>query len=148
MNDNNQLEEKDLGNLVPPMNVNLPAQPQQQEVSNLVPDEMLVGIYGEIIDNLRKDREEIDGLLGSFTEMVMNEGDATSASKEALVNLMKIKSETADKMAKIADLMTRVKMRDRDTFPKYLAAHVTQNNNIKVDKRELIKAAEKEKELS
>lgn len=143
---NKQLEEK-VGDLVPPMNVNLPAQTPQQggELSNLVPDENLVGMFGEIIDDLRGNEKEIDGLINNFSEMVLNAGDATSASKEALVNLIKIKSELADKKTKIAELMTRIKLRDRDTFPKYLATHVTQNNNIKVDKRELIKSAEKAK---
>ena len=75
--------------------------------------------------------------------MVMNEGDASSASKEAIVNLLKIKSDTSDKMAKIADLRTRMKMKERDTFPRYLAAQ--QNNKIIIEgsKREMIKSINK-----
>jgi len=77
--------------------------------------------------------------------MVINEGDATSASKEALVNLVKIKSETADKMTKIADLMTRIKLKERDTFPRYLAAQ--QKNTIQISSsssdRDLIKKIER-----
>jgi hypothetical protein len=144
--DSKQLEEN-VGDLVPPMNVNLPAQTPQPagELSNLVPDENIIGMFGEIIDDLRGNEKEIDGLINNFSEMVMHEGDATSASKEALVNLIKIKSDLADKKTKVAELMTRIKLRERDTFPKYLATHVTQNNNIKVDKRELIKNAEKAK---
>ena len=53
-------------------------------------------------------------------------------------------------MAKIADLVTRVKLKERDTFPRYLAA--SQNNTINVGdgaKRALLEAinkAQKDKE--
>jgi len=69
--------------------------------------------------------------------------DASSASKEAIVNLLKIKTDTADKMAKIADLMTRIKLKERDTFPRYLAAQ--QNNKVIIEgsKREMIKSLNK-----
>jgi hypothetical protein len=82
-------------------------------------------------------------VLANFIEMVMNEGDASSASKEAIVNLMKIKSDTSDKMAKVADLMTRIKLKEKDTFPRYLAAQ--QNNKVVIEgsKREMIKSINK-----
>jgi hypothetical protein len=130
--------------VIPSMNVGLPAQ-QQEEKENIISDEALLGIYGEILTNLREDREELSGLLSNFVEMVINEGDSTTSSKEALVNLVKIKQETADKMAKIADLMTRVKLKEKDTFPRYLAAK--QENNLylgdNTTKRELLKQIER-----
>jgi uncharacterized protein Yka (UPF0111/DUF47 family) len=76
--------------------------------------------------------------------MVFNGGDSTTSSKEALINLIKVKSDTADKMSKIADLMTRIKLKERDTFPRYLAA--SQNNTINVGdgaKRALLEAIDK-----
>lgn len=75
--------------------------------------------------------------------MVINDGDASSASKEAIVNLVKIKSDTADKMSKVADLMTRIKLKDKDTFPRYLAAQ--QNNKVVIEgsKRDLLKSISK-----
>jgi hypothetical protein len=75
--------------------------------------------------------------------MVLNDGDASSASKEAIVNLLKIKSDTSDKMTKVADLMTRIKLKDKDTFPRYLAAQ--QNNKVIIEgsKREMIKSINK-----
>jgi len=79
----------------------------------------------------------------------MNDGDATSSTKEALVNLIKIKSDMSDKMSKVADLMTRIKLKERDTFPKYLAAQ--QNNTINIgnngnnSRRSLIEALNKAK---
>ena len=52
-----------------------------------------------------------------------------------------------DKMSKVADLMTRVKLKDKDTFPKYLAAN--QNNTINISetgsRRALIEAVNKAK---
>lgn len=132
----------ELEQLMPAMNVNMP---EQQPTDNLVPDELLMGLYSEVMNNLREDRQEISGLLTNFVDMVINDGDSTSASKEAVVNLLKIKSDTADKMAKILDLMTRIKLRDRNTMPAYLAK---QENKITINsdstsKRELIKQIHK-----
>ena len=93
----------------------------------IVSDEMLLGVYGEIMENLRADRTQIDDVLNTFAEMVVNEGDSTTSSKEALVNLLKAKSDTADKMSKVADLMTRIKLKARDTFQPYMAKGNTIN---------------------
>jgi hypothetical protein len=142
----------DLKEVIPSLNLNVPPttamQPIPEEKENIISDDALLGIYQEVLNGIREDRQEIDKLLANFVEMVINEGDSTSASKEALVNLVKIKTDTSDKMAKIADLMTRVKLKERDTFPKYLAAH--QNNTINIgenatNKRELIKQIERAK---
>lgn len=106
-----QPELPQLDSLMPSLNVNIPAQDeeQKQDVSNLVSDDTLMGLYGEIVQNIRDDRTEVNDLLSNFVNMVVNEGDSSNSSKEALVNLVKIKSDMADKMAKIADLMTRIK---------------------------------------
>jgi hypothetical protein len=136
---------KELESVIPAMNVGLPVKPSEEETNNIISDDALLGIYGEIMENLRDDRKEINDLLANFVEMVINEGDSTTSSKEALVNLVKIKSETADKMAKVADLMTRVKLKEKDTFPRYLAAK--QENNLYIGeqttKRELLKQIER-----
>ena len=54
----------------------------------------------------------------------------------------------SDKMSKIADLMTRIKIKDKDTFPKYLAAN--QNNTININsgnsKRQFLESLNKKKE--
>jgi len=141
----------DLEAVIPKMNVSVPtpAEQQPQPESILITDDALLGIYGEILDNARKDRGEIDGYITSFADMVINENDASSASKEALVNLINAKSGILDKMAKVADLMTRVKLKDKDTFPRYLAAN--QNNTINIqgdplnNKREILEAIERSK---
>ena len=114
--------------LLPQMNVTVP---DQASADNLVSNDDLVDIYNEIMNNLREDRKEQCDLINNFAEMVINDCDSSSSSKEALVGLVKIRTETTEKMTKIADLMTRVKLKERDTFPKYLAA--SQNNTINIE---------------
>jgi hypothetical protein len=81
------------------------------EVLDLISDETLLGVYDEIMSNLRIDRNHVSELAEKFEDMVVNEGDSSTSSKEALVNLVKHKTETQDKMTKIAELMTRVKLK-------------------------------------
>jgi hypothetical protein len=125
--------------LIPTMNVNVPA--QKIEDDNLVSNEAMLGIYAEILGKIRDDRTEIDDFLSKFSNMVFNDGDATTSSKEALVNLVKLKAESSDKMSKIADLMTRVKL--RDPFPKYLRQDNTINIGNNGSRRALLQAINK-----
>jgi hypothetical protein len=90
------------------------------EENNLITDEALLGIYGEVVENLRNDRKQLDEFIDNLAEGVINGGDSATSSKEALVNFVKIKVDTADKIAKIADLMTRFKMKQPDTYKPYL----------------------------
>lgn len=132
--------------LVPQMNVNVPATANNEE-GKLFPDDKIIKASDEILNNLRCDRSELDELISQFKDMVLNGGDASNSSKEALVNLIKIKTDTADKMSKIVELMYR--SRGVNTFPKYLA--VNQNNTINntnkklssQEKRALIEAENK-----
>lgn len=122
-------EQEDYQRIIPAMNVMPPAVPPQKE-ENLISDDTMLGMYAEILEKIKTDRTEIDDYIARFADLVFNDGDATTASKEALINLIKLKSESADKMSKVADLMTRIKLKERDTFPRYLAAH--QNNTINI----------------
>lgn len=137
------LDEIDVEMLLPSMNVGKQFIPPIEEKECIVKDDTLMDLYGEILTNCRDDRTKVDEILGTFLEMVINDGDASSASKEAIVNLVKIKSDTADKMSKVADLMTRIKLKDKDTFPRYLAAQ--QNNKVVIEgsKRDLLKSISK-----
>jgi hypothetical protein len=137
------------GEVIPSMNVtSLSVQDSENSLSNIVSDEQLVDVYQEVLENIRQDRKQTDEFINNFADLVINEGDSTSASKEALVNLLKLKHDTSDKMAKIADLMTRIKLKDKDTFPKYLAAN--QNNTININsgnnKRQFLESLNKKKE--
>jgi len=96
------------------------------EKSNLISDDALLGV---------------DELLGKFCDMVINDGDASNASKEALVNLVKLKTDTADKMTKIADLMTRIKLKERDTYKPYLNKKDDGGNLTIIDQTGSTKAA-------
>lgn len=133
----------DVENLLPTMTVSRDLV-EQEEKECIIGDEQILGLYDEILQNCRDDRSSADEVLANFLDMVMNEGDASSASKEAIVNLMKIKSDISDKMAKIADLETRIKLKERDTYPRYLAAQ--QQNNVVIQgssKREMLKTINK-----
>jgi hypothetical protein len=79
----------EIKDLIPQMNVSLPVEAQEKEQC-LVGDEELLGIYGEIIKNLRDDRTQIDECFVEFKEMVINGGDASTSSKEALVTLRRM----------------------------------------------------------
>lgn len=140
---NDDFDEINVEMLLPSMNVTKDLVAPMENKECIVQDEALVGLYGEILNNCREDRSKVDEILSTFLEMVINDGDASSASKEAIVNLMKIKSDTADKMSKVADLMTRIKLKDKDTFPRYLAAQ--QNNKVVIEgsKRDLLKSINK-----
>ena len=131
-------DDLEIDELIPPMNVAEMIEPKEECI---VSDDSLLGLYDEILQNCRQDRNSVDEVLNNFLDMVMNDGDSSSASKEAIVNLMKIKSDTADKMTKVADLKTRIKLKQADTFPRYLAAQ--QNVVIESSKRDLIKSIQK-----
>lgn len=137
---------EEIEELIPNMSVSIPT-PELRDISGLIEDDKLLGIYTEIIDYIKEDRKQVSDFIDNVAEMVINEGDATAASKEALVNLVKVKSDMSDKMVKVADLMTRIKLKERDTFPRYLAA--SQNNTINIgentNRRTLLEAINKAK---
>ena len=108
--------------------------------SSAVTDEDLLNLYNEILDDLRSDRTQVDDLLSSFVEMVINEGDGSSASKEALVNLAKLKSDIASSKGKVEDLMTSLRLKDRQISK----ISASQTNNITItDRRNLLEAINK-----
>ena len=132
-------EDLEVESIIPSMKVD---EIVPDEKACIVKDEEILGLYNEIIENCRADRQQADDLLLQFLDMVMNDGESSSASKEAIVNLMKNKTDINDKLAKVADLMTRMKLKERDTFPRYLAAQ--QNNKVVIeDKRDFLKSIEK-----
>lgn len=120
-------------------------QTEPHELSEIVSDGDLVNIYDDIVNMVKKDRNEVDEVLANFINMVMNEGDGSTASKEAIVNLLKMKMDSADKLSKVADLKTRVKLKERSTFPAYLAQHNTYNLGDKLDKRAMLEQLNKAK---
>lgn len=132
-------EMEEFGEVLPTMSVE--PVPLQEDKDCIVQDEVLLGLYDEIINNCRTDREKVDKIQSNFEDMVINDGDASSASKEALVSLMKIKTDINDKMSKVADFMTRIKLKDNNTFKPYL----TVNNPAMDNKRAILKAIEEKR---
>jgi hypothetical protein len=139
-----EFDELEIDSLIPNMSsMSSISEITEPEKECIVKDEDVIDLYDEILQNCRKDRESVGEVLANFLDMVMNEGDASSASKEAIVNLLKINTDVNDKMAKIADLRTRMKLKEKDTFPRYLAAQ--QNNKVVIEgsKREMLKTINK-----
>lgn len=127
------------------------AEKPAQEMS-IISDEALLGVYGEIMDNLRDDRSQVSGLVDTFSNLVLNDGDSSTASKEALVNLLKTKIETSDRMAKIADLMTRIKLKQPDTFQPWMGKGKDKGGNTiniydssGINRKSLMERIQKEK---
>jgi hypothetical protein len=135
------VEQKDIK--LPVVNVvaEVPAEIAKNEI---VKAEQLIAYSIEILDDIRSDRQELSDKINTFAEMVVNEGEASHSTKEALVNLLKIKSDTADKKTKVMDLLVRIFTRDR-SMPGYIAQNV---NNLQINhnsKRDLLKTFEEEK---
>lgn len=126
------------------------AEKPTQEAS-IISDEALLGVYGEIMNNLRDDRNQVSGLVDTFSNLVLNDGDSSTASKEALVNLLKTKIETSDRMSKIADLMTRIKLKQPDTFQPWMGKGKDKGSTINIydssgiNRKSLMERIQKEK---
>lgn len=120
------------------LNINLP---QETGKSEIVEAEQIVGLCNEVLDDIRSDSSEIHEAYGNFAEMVFNSGDATAASKEALVNLLKLKSDIADKKTRVMEMMLRAYL--KDGRPNLTA---NQHNEIRIEdnsKRDLLQNLEK-----
>jgi gamma-glutamyl phosphate reductase len=127
------------------------AEGAEKELS-IVSDEALLGVYGEIMDNLRSDRDQVSDLVDTFSNMVLNDGDGSTSSKEALVNLVKTKMEASDKMTRIADLMTRIKLKQPDTFQPWMGKGKDKGGNTiniydssGINRKSLMEKIQKEK---
>jgi len=139
----NEIRAEDIQDMVPKMNVALNANVEPKEM--LITDEQYLDVINNILTEIKEDRKQVSDYIENFAEMVINEGDATTSSKEALVNLVKIKTDLQDKMLKAADLMTRLKL--KNTYA-YSGPHLNalQQNNFNIgseadfDRKELIKA--------
>ena len=104
------------------------------------------------MDNLRSDREQVSELVDTFSNMVFNDGDSSTASKEALVNLLKTKLDASDKMTRIADLMTRIKLKQPDTYQPWMGKGKEKSGNTiniydssGINRRSLMERIQKEK---
>lgn len=137
-----EVDEEDI-DLLPQMNVSVP---ENRDATALISDDQYLGVLDEIMTNIREDRKQVSDYIDNIADMVINDGDATTSSKEALVNLVKIKTDLQDKMLKAADLMTRLKLKNTYAYSgPHLNAMQQNNFNIGADatdfsRRELIRA--------
>lgn len=113
---------------IPSMNVEMSATQSTKEEKPLITNDEMVEMYKKIFDHCEEDRKEADELFQSLKDMVVNDGDANHSTKEAMIQSLRIRCESADKETKIMDLLMRYILKDRDTFPRYLAQN--QENNI------------------
>jgi hypothetical protein len=153
-NDISQNDEDTIESMIPSMNLSVPENGVPKE-NHLISDEKYLEVIDEIMTNMREDRKEVTNFIDTFSNMVINDGDATTSTKEALVNLIKTKVDLQDKMLKAADLMTRLKL--KNTYA-YSGPHLNalQQNNINIgtdntnfNRKEIIRAinhAKKKKE--
>lgn len=128
---------------VPSMTVGV--QPTKEE-KPLVTNEEMVDMYKKIINHCEEDRQEANTLFQDLKDMVINDGDASHSTKEAMIQAFRIRCESTDKETKVMDLLMRYILKDRDTFPRYLAAN--QENNIifkNSSKRSFLEKLEKQK---
>lgn len=92
-------------------------------------DEELLGLCDEVLGNIRSDRKQLDSILCNFVEMVFNEGDSTTASKEALVSMMTAKTNMNDKMMKVVSLVAQFKLKEAVVPEKPKTLSATQENH-------------------
>ena len=142
--DNKESRQEAIEDMVPKMNVSIQGAPQK-DATMLISDDQYLEILGDILTNIKEDRKQVSDYIDNFANMVMNDGDATTSTKESLVNLVKIKTDLQDKMLKAADLMTRLKIKNTYAYSGQHLNEMQQNNfNIGSDtdfsRRELIKA--------
>lgn len=124
---------------------------KDNENLSIISDENLLGVYDEIMNNLRSDRSQASDLVDTFCNMVVNDGDSSTSSKEALVNLIKVKMDASDKMSRIADLMTRIKLKQPDTYQPWMGKKESGNtiniyDSSGIDRKSLMEKIKKEKE--
>jgi hypothetical protein len=98
--------------------VHLSTQPQvalnltTKSNTEIIKPEEIISMYQEIMDDIKDDRDEVDKAYRNFTEMVFNEGDTNTASKEALVNLLTLKVSTSDKKTRVMELLLRALLKE------------------------------------
>jgi hypothetical protein len=140
-----EIDPNDLESIMPQMNVAVQTSAEQQQKEMLITDDEYLGVINGILTEIREDRKQVSDYIDNFADMVINDGDATTSTKEALVNLVKIKTDLQDKMLKAADLMTRLKLKNTYAFSgPHLNAMQQNNFNIGPEadfsRKELIKA--------
>ncbi len=127
--------------VIPSVALNVNVAPAENK-NEIVQADQIVSLCQDVLSDIATEKDEISQTFNNFSEMVFNAGDATSASKEALVNLLKIRSDLVDKKTRVMEMMLRAFQKDG---PKTVTAH--QHNDIHIsDKRKLFQELDKQEE--
>lgn len=106
-----------------------------KEEYQLISDDKVASYYEEAIKTIKEDREEASEKFDLMFDEIINGGDATTSSKEMATNFFNKKVDATDKMIKILDLWTRIKLKEKNTMPDYLKARQNiknQQNNYNI----------------
>ena len=122
---------EDTNELVPEMPFPAPLVVPSEGTDSLISDKDLMDTFDEVKDMLKEDREQIKDLTAKFADMVINGGDASSSSKEALSSLAKTQTDLIDKLVKVLDLKTRMKMKEKNTMSDGMMAKIKQSQDRK-----------------
>jgi len=117
---------------LPSMSVSVGAIQTKEDQLPVITNDKMISLYSEILDYIRDDRKEASEAYDMIKNMVVNEGDATEGSKEAMVNMLKLRHETSDKMTRVMDLLMRVILKDRSTYQPFL----NQENKIIINAKQ------------
>lgn len=121
---------RDAGGL-PTMTVQVP-QKAEPEKPIVTVDEMQAFLK-EAVTMVRDDRAETSEYIKNFADMILNEGDASGPTKEAFVQLVKMKQDAATNLTKLIELMMRPLLKQSSESKPWLNA--TQHNEIKISPR-------------
>ena len=111
---------------MPTMSINMA--PPKSEEPPVITNEKMIELYTKILAYMQEDREDANEAYRTFLDMVVNDGDASQGSKEAAVQLLTLRAKTSENMTRVMDLLMRVVLKERSTFPPYLTAH--QENKV------------------
>lgn len=116
---------------LPTMTVQVP-QKAEPEKPIVTVDEMQAFLK-EAVGMVRDDRAETSEYIKNFADMILNEGDASGPTKEAFVQLVKMKQDAATNLTKLIELMMRPLLKQSSESKPWLNA--TQHNEIKISPR-------------
>lgn len=138
MSENLKIKEitKELIELIPPIDLNLPELVNNQEMLNsLIADKLVMQLATNLLEEVESDKYDIEEIRDRFKDLIFNEGDSSSSSKEAITNLTKLKIDQTDKKIKLLELINKTK----DKYRYKLEANQTNNINIGMTKSEKYK---------
>lgn len=125
---------------------NIPPNADNTPPEECVTDEELMNLYREILDDFRKDRKDASYIADQFKEMVCNGGDASTSSKEALINAMKLQNDASDKKRRLLSDLMMQKLKSANTFQPYMIKKNDSSSRVaKVDKKAILKQVQEEK---